>query len=46
MKELGEVIKYAKDEPKKFILDCFAVICIFGFFYALLLLASILEGNA
>jgi hypothetical protein len=46
MKELKEIVQYAKEEPKKFILDFLSVICLFVFAYFLLLFAAILEGNA
>ena len=46
MKELKELLQYAKEEPKKFLLDFLSVACFFGFAYILLLFAAILEGNA
>ena len=46
MKELKELLQYAKEEPIKFIFDFFGVAFLFGFAYILLLFAAILEGNA
>ena len=46
MKELKEIVQYAKEEPKKFIIDFLSVACFFGFAYLLLLFTAILEGNA
>ena len=45
-KELKQIVQYAKEEPKKFIIDFLSVACFFGFAYLLLLFAAILEGNA
>ena len=46
MKELKELINYAKEKPMSFIGDLLGVSFLFGFFYFLLLFAAILEGNA
>jgi hypothetical protein len=46
MKELKELIDYAKEKPLAFIGDLLGVSFLFGFFYFLLLFAAILEGNA
>jgi len=46
MKELKELINYAKENPMSFVGDMFGISFLFGFCYFLLLFAAVLEGNA
>jgi hypothetical protein len=46
MKELKELINYAKEKPLAFIGDLLGVSFLFGFFYFLLLFEAVIKGNA
>jgi len=46
MKELKELIDYAKEKPLSFVGDMFGISFLLGFCYFLLLFSAVLEGNA
>lgn len=46
MKELKELINYAKEKPLAFIGDLLCVLFLFGFCYLLLLFGAVIKGNA
>lgn len=45
MKELKEIIQYAKEDPKDFFLSLLTVSLVFFMFYLSLWVAAILEGR-